>query len=53
VKPDDLSKFLIQHNFVANNRQIGWLFERMDRYNNGEIDNADFKHGLSIFKLTY
>ena len=53
IKPESLSKFLISHNFVASDRQVGWLFERMDRYTNGEIDNADFKHGLSPFKLTY
>jgi hypothetical protein len=41
--------FLIKHNFVANERQMGWLFEKMDRYNNKEIDNADFKVALNPF----
>ena len=50
INPEKLSKFLISHNFVANDRQVGWLFERFDRFKNGEIVNEDFKKALSIFK---
>ena len=38
LKVQDFQKFLLQHNFIPNDRQLGWLFERFDRFKNGEID---------------